>query len=197
MDSRLTFDKQIVELKKKCFRTIRNIRKIRFLLTTDQVKVIVNSLVVSCLDYCNGLFYGASERILHQLQLIQNCASKCITGKYKHDHLRSDLKELHWLEIKKRIVFKLALLSYKSVNGLAPLYLQEMFRYCHHGHTLKLIVPPTSTNYGNKSFSVIGPRLYNNLPSFITTANSTDTFKGLLKTFLFNLSESELYNLCH
>ena len=44
MDSHLTFEKQVVELKKKCFRTLRNLAKIRFLLTQDQLKVIVNSL---------------------------------------------------------------------------------------------------------------------------------------------------------
>ena len=176
MNHTLTFDKQISELKKKCFRTLRNIRKIKFLLQPDQVKVIVNSLVVSCLDYCNGLFFGATERILKQLQLIQNSASKAITGKYKHDHIGDDLKKLHWLNIRQRIVFKLGLLAYKSLNGLAPQYLQDMFRFCHHGHTLKLIVPLSLTKYGSRSLSVIGPKIINNPPLHVTTSISTEAF---------------------
>jgi hypothetical protein len=88
----ITFEKQVSERKKKCFRTLRNIRKIQFIVKPDQMKVIVNSLVVSCLGYCNGLFFGAGERILEQLQLIQNSASKVMTGKYKHDHICDDLK---------------------------------------------------------------------------------------------------------
>ena len=112
---------------------------------------------------CNGLFYGANEKILGQIQLIQNSASKAITGKYKHDHLENYLKDLHWLDIRKRIVFKLALAAYKAVNGLAPMYLQDMFNYCHYGHTPKLIVPFVSTKYGSRSFSVIGPKIFNNL----------------------------------
>ena len=132
MESSLTFEKQTMELKRKCFRTIRNIRKIKFLLTPDQIRIVVNSLVVSCLDYCNGLFIGASEKILKQLQLIQNSAAKAITGKYKHDHMDKDLEKLHWLNIRKRIVFKIGLLAYKSINGLAPQYLQDMFKYSHH-----------------------------------------------------------------
>ena len=87
MDNRLVFDKQIVNLKKKCFHTLRNIRKIRFLLSPNQIKTIVNSLVVSCLDYCNGLYFGIGEKLLHQPQLLQNAAAKAVTGKYKHDHL--------------------------------------------------------------------------------------------------------------
>ena len=197
MNHTLTFDRQLSELKKKCFRTLRNIRKIKFLLQPDQVKVIVNSLVVSCLDYCNGLFFGATERILKQLQLIQNSASKAITGKYKHDHIGDDLKKLHWLNIRQRIVFKLGLLAYKSLNGLAPQYLQDMFRFCHHGHTLKLIVPLSLTKYGSRSFSVIGPKIFNNLPLHVTTSISTEAFKSSLKTYLFNLSDEDLEKLYH
>ena len=81
MDSQLTLNKQVVELKKKSFRTIRNVNKIRFLLSKDQLKVIVNSLVVTCLDYCNALYFGISEKLLSQLQLIQNACTKTTDGK--------------------------------------------------------------------------------------------------------------------
>ena len=195
MESSLTFEKQTMELKRKCFRTIRNIRKIKFLWTPDQIRIVVNSLVVSCLDYCNGLYIGASEKILYQLQLIQNSAAKAITGKYKHDHMNKDLEKLHWLNIRKRIVFKIGLLAYKSINGLAPQYLQDMFKYSHHGHVLKLIVPYSSSKYGNKSFSIVGPRIFNNLPLHVTTSISVQSFKQSLKTYLFLLPESELDKL--
>ena len=164
MDNKLSMRKQVIEIKKTSFRILRNIRRVRFLLSEDQLKVIVNSLVVSCLDYCNGLYYGISEKLLDQLQLIQNCAAKVVKGKYKHDHLHKDLNELHWLSVRKRILFKIALLVYKSLNGQAPVYLQDMISYRHHGHDLKLVVPDVNTVQGLRSFSSIGPRLYNSLP---------------------------------
>ena len=195
MDNKLSFDSHMIELKKRCFRTLRNIRKIRFLLTKDQLKTVVNSLVVSCLDYCNGLFYGTSQKLLHQLQLIQNSAAKAVMGKYKHDHMGEDLKLLHWLDIKKRIVFKLALLAHKSVIGTAPLYLQQMFRYAHHGHNVKLIVPYTSSSAGQRAFSVVGPRIFNNLPVNVSSIETTDNFKVALKTYLFTLSPHDVEKL--
>ena len=139
MDSTLSMNTQVIELKKKCFRVLRNIRKIRFLLSNEQAKQIVNALVVSCLDYCNALFYGITGQLFHQLQLIQNACARAITKKYKYDHLENDLKELHWLDMRRRVLFKSGLLACKSVNGYAPEYLQELFRYSHHGHSLKLI----------------------------------------------------------
>ena len=192
MDNHLTLEQQIVSLKQNCFRTLRNICKIRFLLTRCQLKTIVNSLVVSCLDYCNGLYFGIAERLLNQLQLIQNAAAKAVTGKYKYDHLGEDLNDLHWLEIKKRVVFKISLIAYKSVNGLAPEYLQNMFQYSHHGHSLKLIVPQYTSSYGRRSFSYAGPKIFNNLPTQITSSDTVEMFKSNLKTYLFSMSDSEL-----
>ena len=46
-----------------------------------------------------------------------------ITGKYKHSHLEDDLKELHWPIVRKRVLFKIGLLSFKSVIGHAHYYL--------------------------------------------------------------------------
>ena len=196
-DSGLTLGKQIIELKKKCFYTLRNINKIRFLLSYEQRKVIVNSLVVSCLDYCNGLYFGISQKLMNQLQILQNACAKAVMGKYKYDHLGDDLKTLHWLNIKKRILFKIGLLAYKAVNGLAPQYLQDLFQYSHHGHTLKLIVPANNCtkSYGQRSFSVVGPTLLNNLPSSITQCDSVKCFKSALKTLLFDLNDYELNKL--
>ena len=195
MDSQLNFEKQIVDIKKKCFNTIRNIRKIRYLLNTDQCKLIVNSMVISCLDYGNSLYFGVSEKLLNQLQLIQNSASKVVMKKYKYDHINDDLTQLHWLPIKKRIIFKIALLTHKALIGLAPKYLQEMFSYSHHGRRLKLIIPNFRSSYGKRSFSCAAPRIYNHLPTTVTTSKDIYQFKNSLKTFLFNLTDYELKKL--
>ena len=105
MDSSMTMKKQVMNIKKKCFQTIRNISKIRYLLSHENLKTIVNSLVVSCLDYCNVMYYGIHQDLLTQLQRIQNAASKIVMGKFKYDHVGNDLNILHWLPIRKRIIF--------------------------------------------------------------------------------------------
>ena len=192
MDSSLSMSNQVLSLKKTCFFTLRKIRKIRFLLSRDHLKTIVNSLVVSCLDYCNALYYGIGQKLQLQLQQIQNAASKLVMGKFKYNHMDDDLKNLHWLTVKKRVIFKIALLVHKSLNGLAPPYLQDLFRYASHGNTVRLDVPYTSSKYGSRAFSVIGPKIYNSLPSFIKEISDISTFKQKLKTHLFQKSDYEL-----
>ena len=90
-----------------------------------------------------------------------------------------------------RIIFKIGLLAYKAINGLAPQYLQDMFKFSHHGPNLKLMVPFTTSKYGDKSFSVIGPRIFNKLPLHVTTNISLESFKCSLETYLFDLSDND------
>ena len=101
MDDHLTFYKQVVLLKKKSFNMIRKLYKVRHLLSEHDLKLVVNALVVSCLDYCNGIFYGIADNLIAQLQLILNAAAKVVKGKLKYDHMGNDLNDLHWLPIKR------------------------------------------------------------------------------------------------
>ena len=126
MDNRLTFEKQVTSVKKKAFHTIRNVRKIKYLLNDDQMKVIINSMVISCIDYCNSLYFGIAERLLKQLQMIQNAAAKAITGKYKFDHVGDDIHNLHWLESRSELFLKSHFLHIKLLMAL----LQFTYRTC-------------------------------------------------------------------
>ena len=129
------------------------------------------------------------------MQLIQNAAVKLVTGKNKFDHLNDDYKKLHWLTIKKRIIFKIALLSFKSINGCAPQYLQDMFQYSHHGYLPKLIVPSNTLKVGHHAFSTAGPKIFNLLPYDVKSSPCVNSFKKKLKTHLFAISDTELQPL--
>ena len=188
MDNSLKFHQQVMNIKKSCFMTIRNICKIRYLLSNEQLQVVVNSLVVSCLDYCNALYFDINDSDLRQLQLIQNAAARCVFKKYKHDHLEDDIKQLHWLTVDKRIIFKILLLVFKSLVGFAPVYLQELLSYKSFGYDAKLQEPATYSSYGKRAFSVVGPKIWNKLPKVLRDCTEISKFKKSLKTFLFGLS---------
>ena len=79
----------------------------------------------SRLDYCNSLLYGVSDELLRKLQVIQNAATRVVTVAKKFDHITPVLRELHWLPVRERIRFKLAMIVYKCLHGLAPPYLSH------------------------------------------------------------------------
>ena len=150
------------------------------------MKLIVNSLVVCKLDYCNALYWGIIDKNLHQLQLIQNAAAKAVLGLYKHDSLGNTLKKLHWLPVQQRIEFKILLIVFKCLNSMGPEYLQSMLSYRCVNTTPVLIEPRTSTSLGDRAFQIVGPRLWNSLPDHAKTCNTLLSFKTALKTYLFN-----------
>ena len=122
LDSQLIFSDQVKALKSSCFHKMRNIAKMRPFLTTKQLQILIQALVISSLDYCNALYYGIDSALLNQLQIIQNSACRTIFGLKKRESVSDHLKRLHWLKVKERIQFKILLLVYKSLNGQAPDY---------------------------------------------------------------------------
>ena len=80
-------------------------------------------MVISHIDYANGLLAGATELVLGMYQRIQTFASKVVLKCSKYSSCTKCLMELHWLMIKARIEFKIALIIYKCLNGNVPKYL--------------------------------------------------------------------------
>lgn len=69
---------------------------------------VIHTFVTSRLDYSNSLFTGLDRSALHHLQVVQNAATRLLTGQKRRDHMRPTLAALDWLPIIKvlLIVFK-------------------------------------------------------------------------------------------
>ena len=107
---------------------IRDIGRIRKYLSQQCTEQLVHSFITTRLDYCNCLLYGAAKHHLNHLQLIQNTAARIITRTKQECHIRPVLKSLHWLPIDFRIIFKILLITFKAINGLAPSYISDWIK---------------------------------------------------------------------
>ena len=58
---------------------IRKVNSIRRYLTKDATKLLINSTVLSRLDYCNSSYVGLPQTSTHKLQLAENAAARVIT----------------------------------------------------------------------------------------------------------------------
>ena len=104
------------------------------------------------------------------------------------------LSTLHWLPIKYRIEFKVLLLTYKTIHGQAPIYLQELLtmkhskRYNLRTNNSLMLDFPSARSYatlGDRAFVYAAPKLWDALPGSLRMSASIDIFKKSLKTFLF------------
>ena len=77
---------------------------------------LANALVSSRLDYCNSLLFGISKLNILRLQRLQNCLARAITKTSKFEHITPVLTNLHWLPVKQRNDFKIALIVHKVLH---------------------------------------------------------------------------------
>ena len=100
--------------------TLKNIARAWNLLTPEAAKIIIQGLVISKLEYCNGLLLGVSAHQMNKLQIMQNMCFRKIKSLRKYDHSSDAMKDLHWLKIPQHIQSKVLVTIYQCVNGLAP-----------------------------------------------------------------------------
>ena len=110
----LTPTYHINETYRKATNAIRSIGRIRKYLTNKNLKLLVNALVISRLDYCNSILYGLPKRELDKLQRVQNTAARFIT------------------ETKQQVI----LITFKILHGLSPAYLSSLLQEYHPSRSL-------------------------------------------------------------
>ena len=193
LDSNLTMSAQIGHLVQSMYFQLHKIASIRKFLTESATKTLVTTLILSRLDYCNSLLSGISKDKLSKLQVVQNHAAKLVKQKKKADHVTPLLIDLHWLPVKERIDYKIALICYKCFTDTAPDYLKDLIQTYTPTRALrsssdKFMLKKPTTNYkmyGERSFSYYGPLIWNDLPLSIRSAQTVSSFKKRLKHYLF------------
>ena len=191
-NDQLSLQSHINHCCKLSFLALSNIYKVRKYLDRCQAERLIHAFVTNRIDHCNSLYLGLPKIYLDKLQRVLNAAAKVVIRPGVNDSTRDILRSLHWLPVKERIIYKILLMTYKARNGLAPTYLSSLLHDYVQSRSLRssskglLTVPRTKTKtFGDRSFSVAAPELWNTLPIDIKLSASVDIFKSKLKTFLF------------
>ena len=107
-----------------------NIGRIKRFLSFEDRKSIVQAILMSRIAYGNSLWYGVAVTNLSKLQRVHNAAVRLVCALPRHEQVTSSLiflyVRLHWLPIKFRINFKIAMLCFKCIHGHARSYLKSM-----------------------------------------------------------------------
>ncbi len=184
---------QVKSAAKAAFYHLRLIARIRRFLDQSASKALVHPFVISRLDYCYSLFAGLPEKTTTCLQRVQNAAARLILRRSKRESANPLLKELKWLPVKQRIIYKTTTFAFccRLSPPLATVYLSSPFsaytsaRSLRSSSTTSLSIPRArNASYGERSFSFLGPTLFNSLPATITGLTSLGSFKAKLKTHL-------------
>ena len=114
---KLMFNVQIRPLSSRCFYYLCQFRIIHHALTTETTTTLIHAFIMSRVDYCKNVLYGAGAVHLHSLQSVLNATACLIVQRQKIDLITTSIRdELHWLSISKRIVYKLSTLVFKCLR---------------------------------------------------------------------------------
>ncbi len=97
-DEHFKFDRQINSVVKSSFFQLRLLSEAKYFLSFKNLEKVIHAFITSKLDYCYSLW----------------------------DHITPVLQSLLWLPVRYRVDFKILLIVYKSLNGMAPSYISDL-----------------------------------------------------------------------
>jgi hypothetical protein len=194
-DQAAKMDEHVKIICRSCYYHLHNIAAIRDTLTRDATEKLIHALITSRLDNCNSLLINIPASSIRKLQRVQNMAARIVMRRNKRDSISTMLKQLHWLPVQQRIMFKVLCLVHKCMHGLAPTYLSELVmpyapsRRLRSANQNYLHQPQANTKtFGDRAFSVAAPKWWNELPLVLRHCDNYDSFKKYLKTHLFSIA---------
>ena len=182
-DQFLSFDDYISSVCRSTHFHLRNIGRIRHLLSHHATAQLIHALISTRLDYCNSVLYNLPRSSISRLQRIQNQTARILTRTPRRNHITEVLIDLHWLKI-------------NFIDRTAPLYLCELIEQqksktntwlACNAFLLKL--PPPCRNcadtFFERSFLPGAPYEWNKLDERVRRLTDFNMFKSEIKTLLF------------
>ena len=107
--------------------------------------MLVHAIITSRVDYYNSLLYGLPNYQLNKLQRILNTSARLVCNAPRFCHISPLRRGLHLLPVKARIEFKILLITFKAIHGLAPKYLCDLQEKTHRACTVS--IPESSIQF--------------------------------------------------
>ena len=123
LDKNLKMTAQTSHLMSFCAYQLRIVNSIRASLDVEVAERVVNAIFTSRLDYCNSLLTGLTVQDCTHLKRLQNTTARYVLMRPRNFSVKDMLRERYCFPVRKRVHYKLLLLTYITLNGSAPEYL--------------------------------------------------------------------------
>ena len=185
LDKNLSFQEHIANICAKARKGIWCLRRVRNFINFKQAVCLYNCYVQSYLSYCPLIWMFCNKTSYDMIDNVQKRALRALYNEYDAslDELleRDGTDRIHTIHIR----FLLTEI-FKTVNGLNPCFLNEVFvaktvPYCLRNPDLLSLPKANTVRYGINSLRFRGSLLWNNLPIEYKELKSPAVFKEKLK----------------
>ena len=153
------------KISKRIFSGIGALKRLGPFVSLDTAKKIYDSLSQPHFDYCCTVWDGINNQLTEKLQKLQNRAARVITKTSYEVSSSSLLDALGWEKLFFNGQKDKAIMVFKSLHNLTPVYLHNIFCNFNTHYSLlrkstnKLILSKPRTEYLKRSFSYSGAAL--------------------------------------
>ena len=120
LDAEVTMSTHVSAVVRASFAALRRIRSVRRSIPRRALLTLIQALVVSKVDYCNSVLAVMSDTLAKTVAVRIEC---CRTAGILGQKVRT--QELCWLRVSERIRFRLSVLTFRCLHGIALRYLAE------------------------------------------------------------------------
>ena len=192
IDEQLKFDSNIDKISKKAALQLNAIKRLARFIGNKERQVIVNSFILCHFTYCLLIWLFCSTTSQKKLEKVNERALRLAlsdyTSSYKDLLVNTESTTIHIHSIR-----LLAVEIYKTLHNLNLAFTKNYFLPKPTSYNLRrndvLSIPKVkTTNYGIKSISFLGPKIWNSLPNEIKSSRNANQFKTLVKDWFFKMN---------
>ena len=202
VDNTLSWDSQCDNLCFKLAGKIAVLRRIRSFVKTETLKLLYEKTIQPVMDYACSVWCNTKKSNINKLQRVQNYAARIITGNFDYINTQSIdvLRSLRWATVQERCDYFTAVLMFKAICGLTPMYMTDNIVMAAETHdrdtrlsnSNDVNIPPHNSDVLKRSFIYNGSVIWNKLPDEIRMATDVSDFKWRYKCLILNpLFENE------
>ena len=126
LDILLNLRAHVTSVTRSCFFHLCRIRQVKKYLNKRCLRVLVQALIISMIDYCNSILAGLPAVTIHPSTTVLHAAARIIKDISHRDHITPAMWNLHWLPIPARVTFKLCSLMYNILSHHSPTYMSSL-----------------------------------------------------------------------
>ena len=185
IDPELKFNDHVSNIYKKACRKLTALQRLTKILTLQQRKTLMKSLIDSQFNYCPLIWMQHTRSLNNKINKLQERSLRIVYEDYtsSFDNL---LKKDKNKTIHQKNIEKLAIQMYKIKNNNAPKIVSDLFPVHNNYYSLRrnpdfLLSRPKTVSKGTEAIRYLGPKIWHNLPEDIKLTESLSEFKSKIK----------------
>lgn len=190
VDHHLSWTPHIDYVISKMGRSIAVVRRCSSFVTPAVLKVVVQSLVLSHLEYCPIIWSATNKADLSRFQVVQNKAARLVLKCLYSTRVTEMHQTLSWPLLQKKFEYNLLIFLKKTIAIGKPhccfdkiKCVNQTHSHCtRHAYSADLVLPRPKTNFLKKSVLYKATQLWNELPKELRDLPNVQTFKKALKS---------------